>query len=344
MYFIYFIALSLSAVSDIFFLKNRAYKNLLYIFCIFWLIVLASTREHVGIDWKAYESMFYNQNELISQNIEIGYTYINNILKGLSFNVLLLLVASLSFLFISIFTYEFVFYKLIFLLVYFSDLFFYLNLSGMRQGIALALTLFSTFFIVRKKFVCFVITIIIACLFHKTAIFFILAYFVQYFKASFRNILLGAILSLAISTLFLGITDVASQLGYFRDIKLYTDQSYNDIYTLGDYIIGGIKRIMPLLLLLSVVRLKNLESNIFVKLYLVGLLCYFALYQSFPDVAVRLSLYFLVFDAVIYNYIFVYCKKNSMKMAYMLVVFILTAYKVYGYATLDGYDYQNIIW
>ncbi|HAM3189700.1 TPA: hypothetical protein IBI38_005076, partial [Escherichia coli] len=88
MYFIYFIALSLSAVSDIFFLKNRAYKNLLYIFCIFWLIVLASTREHVGIDWKAYESMFYNQNELISQNIEIGYTYINNILKGLSFNVL----------------------------------------------------------------------------------------------------------------------------------------------------------------------------------------------------------------------------------------------------------------
>ncbi|PHM22110.1 EpsG family protein [Xenorhabdus ehlersii] len=343
MYFIFFGIIALFAIGDIFFYQ-RAYKKILFIILTFWLIILAATRYQVGIDWSAYENMFHNQNELTSQNIEIGYSFIYRVMEGMNFNTVLLVISALSFVFLTLFINKFAYFKIVALLVYFTDLYFYLNLSGMRQGIALSLTLFSVIFIYQKRSWLFFLTIFVACLFHKTAIFFCLAYFFQYFKLSYKNIIIAIAISFLVSLFFITLTEIIAELGYFRNVGMYTDSTYNDTYSLGNYIAGGIKRLMPLLLLLFVCKIKEFENNLFVKLYFVGLLCFFTLYPSFPDIAVRLSLYYLAFDMIMYNLIFIHSKNISMKIFIMFILILMTGYKIYGYTNMEGYIYHNIIW
>lgn len=343
MYFIFFTVMALFAIGDVFFLQ-KSYKSFWYIIFTFWLIILAATRTQVGIDWDAYENMFYNQNELIVQNIELGYSFLNRMMDGMNFNLFVLLVSTIAFVFISLFVNKFAHYKIIVLLVYFSDLYFYLNLSGMRQGIALSLTLFSVIFIYNKQFLLFCLAILAACLFHKTAIFFGLAYFIQYFRVTYKNIFLGIAVAFIASLFFLVVTKVVAQLGYFRNVGMYTDSSYNDTYALSDYIVGGIKRLIPLCLLLFVSRLKNFENNIFVKLYFVGLLCFFTLYPSFPDIAVRLSLYYLVFDMMMYNLVFINARTVPLKVFCIIILLTIAGYKIYSYSNMEGYIYHNVLW
>lgn len=67
---------------------------------------------------------------------------------------------------------------LVFVSFRFSD--FYMN--AMRQGFSIAIVFYSIKFIFEKKPISFVAVIIVASLFHQSAIFFILAYLLQYFN------------------------------------------------------------------------------------------------------------------------------------------------------------------
>jgi len=341
MYFLIFSTLALFAVGDLFFYQ-RAYKKFWFYVLSVILILFAATRSEVGIDWAAYENMFYHQHELISQNIEIGYSVINNFTEGMSFNFTLLVISSLSFLFLMAFINKFAYFKIIALLVYFTDMYFYLNLSGMRQGIALSITLFSIVFIYQKRFLLFCLSIFVACLFHKTAIFFGVAYFSQYIRLTYKNIIIFSFLAFFGSLLFRALTPIIETLGYFRDVSLYTDSNYNSSFSQIDFLIGTCKRLIPLLMLLSVSKLKGLQDNIIVKLYFVGLLCFLSLYPSFPDIAVRLSLYYLALDMIIYNFIFLNARSIYLKLFFIFILLLLGFYKIYGYANMNGYIYNNI--
>ena len=67
---------------------------------------------------------------------------------------------------------------LVFVSFRFSD--FYMN--AMRQGVAIAIILFSFKYIVEKKPVNFVVTVLIASLFHKSAMIFLPAYLLQFIR------------------------------------------------------------------------------------------------------------------------------------------------------------------
>lgn len=335
--------MALFAIGDVFYF-NRTYSSVLFcVFC-FWLVVLAATRYHVGFDWPAYESMFYEQNGFEAQSIEVGYIFIYKLMEGMPFNAALLVIITISFFFLMLFIRKFSYFKVVAILVYFSDLYFYLNLSGMRQGIALSIALFSVVFVYKKQFVFFFFTIAVACLFHKTAIFFGLAYFVQYFNLTKKNMLIAITGSAIISLSFVTLSEFIADLGYFRNVEMYIDSDYNDTYTLAGFVVGGVKRLMPLVLLYLSCRFSDVRDNLFVKFYVVGLLCFFSLYSSFPDIAVRLSLYFLVFDMIIFNLIFIYAKNIKFKLFCMLVMIAMVGYKIYVYSITGGYIYNNIMW
>jgi hypothetical protein len=342
MYFLLYLLLAIIAFSDAFY-HRKAYQDLLTFFIVVVLVIFAATRSNVGLDWYAYENMYINQYELVSQNIEIGFASIYRLLDGLSYPWVLMIINILNFTLLICFLDKFSYYKNVALLVFFSDLFFYLNLSGMRQSIALSISLISIFFVVRKQLFFFAITIFIACLFHKTAIVFSLAYIVNYFKVGYRNILIASLCSFIIAGSFLTLSEYLSGLGYFRNVELYTDSAYNSTYSAMDYLLGCIKRVLPVILLLMIVPLRQVRDNIFLKLYLVGMFCYLALYPSFPDIAVRLSLYFLVYDMIIYGLILYNCKHLIQKIAFFSVLLLVTAYKINGYTTMEGYIYHNIL-
>jgi hypothetical protein len=341
MYFFVFSLIAIVAITDAYSIK-KAYQNLCFFFLILILVIFAATREKVGIDWNAYEFMFYNQSELVTQNIEAGFSLVYAVFSGLDFHWVILFINIINFIFLAFFLEKFVFYKNIALLIFFSDLFFYLNMSGMRQSIALAILLVSVIFIVRRKLLLFIFTVFCACLFHKTAIVFCLAYVINNIKLSYKNIFMALLLAILTALFFLKLTDYISTLGYFRNVELYTDSSYNEALGIGQYIVGSFKRLLPLLMLLTVRPLKTFSNDLFVKLYFVGLLCFLTLYPSFPDIAVRLSLYYLVFDMVIYSYVLMYTQKRSQKLIYLGFILSITAYKIYGYTMLDGYYYNNI--
>lgn len=342
MYFLLYGFIAIIAFFDVFF-HRKAYQDLLSISIVLILVFFAATRYDVGIDWAAYENMFYNQQELINQNIEIGFSSIYHLFEGTEYPWALAFINILNFILLFIFLNKSSEYKNLALLIFFSDLFFYLNLSGMRQSLALSISLISVIFAMRKQLLLFAITIFIACLFHKTAIVFSIAYLVNYFKLGYKNIFIGLLCTVLIAGTFLTLSQFLGGLGYFRNVELYTDSTYNSTFTVTDYIVGCLKRFLPIVLLISIAPLKEFKDNIFLKLYFVGLFCYLALYPSFPDIAVRLSLYFLVYDMVIYGMIFQRVKGLNKKLTIFSIVILITAYKIYGYTNMDGYVYQNIL-
>ena len=61
------------------------------------------------------------------------------------------------------------------------------NMNGMRQAVAMAICLFSYNYAKNKKLVPFLLVVFIAVLVHKTAIFFVLIYFISYLKFNIKS-------------------------------------------------------------------------------------------------------------------------------------------------------------
>lgn len=67
--------------------------------------------------------------------------------------------------------------------------------SGLRQAVAMAFLMWAFDFIVQKKLAFFLLAVIMATGFHRTAVTFSICYLVQYFKWSVQRVLLAAVIA-----------------------------------------------------------------------------------------------------------------------------------------------------
>lgn len=314
----------------------------LVIFCIL-LVLFAALRDGsvVGTDSPNY---FLNYKYSYWQT-EPGYKYLNyffgQILR-VNYNIFLFFLNGVSlFLMGKYFKNNAVFYVLP-ILIFYSDLYLYFNISGIRQGMAISFTCFSVYYAYTKQLKKFLFVILIAALFHVSALIFIFAYFLPH-----------KILKLKHSLILISVFIVVGLLGNFLSTKfeyLSTKADYYSKYQVQsstieiDYAVGIAKR--AIIVFLTFLFRKNLFKNsqfiYYFNIYLVGFLIFMSTYLISPDFGSRFSVYYTIIDCVLAG-LMLYLVKDVRKRFVIVTVFsLISIYKLVGYMNNDYYIYKFI--
>ncbi len=148
-------------------------------FIVLWSIqALRATT--VGTDLEGYLPDFLEiDTSYRAARYEPAYYYLNYIINhyiSLNDNIFLAIVSLITLLPISILYRDFSKSLILSYIIFASFILYHFTFSGLRQGLALAFISISYKYIVNRKFFKFIIYVIIAALFHKSAIIFLTAY------------------------------------------------------------------------------------------------------------------------------------------------------------------------
>lgn len=276
--------------------KNHIDKTLFFIssFCVF---VFSAIRFNVGWDYKAY---YYTiKNGLVTNIIDRG-EIINIALIDLSrklhFPFLYFILTSLIIVFsIYVLINKYSVNKWMSLILFVTFPLFYLNsMSVIRFFVALSISIFGLRYIEKKSFIKYLAVIFIATLFHKTALFCIVFYFVD--KINFNR--LQYILFLCCSPLF-GLLFKFTTLKFFPVYQNYFNKANNQ---------EGTKAIIIIVFvgIISTLCLKYIKENkaatMYFKFYFIGM-CIYLLFASYGTLGHRLSLYGTIYLILLIPYL-----------------------------------------
>lgn len=323
------------------FLRSSQNSKLSFILILVVLFFLSLLRFEVGADWHAYLAFYTGSGPV--EDTELGYRFLNNSFAKLDLPYFTFLAA------VSFITLAFIYnsvkdmrYKAIILFVYFSELFLYYNFSGMRQGLAIAITLFATRFIVSREFIKFSSLVLLASTFHVSALVFFIAYFIYDYKITRKSIVF---LFFIIICSFLFVDNIIGLILQIVDNRhLYY---YLAIAEVGDsnavnFIIGLLKRsvILIVFLLLPNCKKNDHRLNGLVKIYAIGFIFYALFYTVNEDVGARLSSYFLFMDILFFSIFFQLNIDIKYKLMMFFCIVSMYMYKLYGYSQLPEYTYK----
>lgn len=179
----YFISCFLLSISDFVVRRRRVFSaTILSLSFLLFLFPLALRHELVGIDTWAYyrifEVIFYEDDPFLRLRYEPGYTFINLAVKyfggGPEFVIMISAVASLLPFFYVIIKYSRSYLASASILCGVGVYGFMFN--GVRQAIAMGIVFFAFHLILRKKYLISFFFILIASMFHFTAIIFVFSY------------------------------------------------------------------------------------------------------------------------------------------------------------------------
>lgn len=196
-YFLYLLLILGAVFQANLFKSKKGVRN----YCIFAFILIAGLlafrHPSMGVDLKYGQTTGYLGGfQIIGKsgwdkvlhsdfkNYERGYVIFCKLLYYINDNQQTLLIACAV---ISVGAVSYLIYKysknlLLSYLIYLGLPVFLINYSGMRQTVAIAITMFSYTFIRNKKIIPFVLTVLLASTFHSSAIIFLAAYPVYYLK------------------------------------------------------------------------------------------------------------------------------------------------------------------
>ena len=161
-------------------------KRLKYIFisiATLQLILLLSLRHStIGIDVPGYVSFFKRSilSSTIDHRFELGYKALNNIIGILTNNeqIFLTIVAILSIAPVGRFIYKYSKMPFLSFTIYIAFNYYAFTFSGLRQAISYAIIFISYDYIKDRKLMKFLICVLCASLFHKSALIFLPAYYI----------------------------------------------------------------------------------------------------------------------------------------------------------------------
>lgn len=312
-YFITFILLAFFSLSQ--FIKEiNNIRLLLFIFSTLHLIAFAGFRKAgVGFDDFNYVEVFQNVHQILDPiegrlyyslkdlHMEYGYVFLNSLIRYFtdSYTVLFFIVASISVGINSLNYYKLSKYPFLVQLLYFSHYYLLRDMNQIRAGIASAIILFTIYTIYEKKTLKTITLILLASLFHMSAIIAVLPLFVSIFFKKWemaldrKKIILLLAISVIIGSQGMGhlLTKSLPDLGVLT-IKLnpYLEwEEYN--YALGLLDITNIKNISILLILLLLwnrLERKVQYFHILILFFVLGV-CFRLAFNDFAIIAGRMS-------------------------------------------------------
>ena len=175
--------------------NNQRIKKLFISIAILQLfIILALRKSTVGVDISGYIRQFYyisysTFNDILLLRHEIGYKLLVKFISFITNNeqIFLAIIGGLSIMPIGRFIYKYSKMPFLSFALYISFNFYAFIFSGLRQAIAISIICISYDYIREQKLFKFLVTVILAALFHKSAIFFIPAYAISKIKLNKKS-------------------------------------------------------------------------------------------------------------------------------------------------------------
>lgn len=340
--------LSLGFILFIFAFLDKAFgffqkKIIIFLFCSIF-VVLGGIRWNTGTDWLPYYDGFMNSSNyydavLSPYSFEWGYGILNYIIFNLtnSYTVFLVfftfLKVCIKYKFLT--QKEFLGYSLLSLYLYFC--YALGDIVSTRQLLAVSFTLYSTLFIVKRKFFIFLIFVFLATLIHKSAIIFIFSYYIYWLNIK-REMLIGVffsslILSVIFSTFSVSniyipiISDLSIFSSYQDKIETYSELGstvYGSIDSTSTNLLGYLKKIF---IMLPFLFLRKEADTIHARLFnliVFGSVIYFV-FGSIASDFKRLGAYFDILEIIVYPYL-IYTISNKKTRYILLFLFCLIMY------------------
>lgn len=250
----------------------------------------------VGTDTFNYINMFwaakYGSFETIYGRLEIGYKICIQLLgkSGLSAQFQFIFVALLISISLGSFSKKWSSKPILVIFFYITLGLYSFNLTAIRQSIAMAICLFSFRYIYEKKIIYYLLIILIAMTFHKSAIFFAPAYFVANRRVNTFNLLTFTVFSMIIIVFSETIiTNVSSIFDVHYGIER-TNNGY--IFLLVVFVITALSFVYRNQLLM-----KNPKNIFFFNLNLVSMMLWVMRLSS--RTVERVSFYYLIASIII---------------------------------------------
>jgi hypothetical protein len=363
-YFIVFCIILFFATLDYNKNLNQQSRDLAFfiLFMAFWLI--AGLRYETGVDWPYYDSYFRDirlipvlrdaLNLKFYDQYEFGYILLNAVLRVVTPNVqwLWILIAFVTnlLLFSSIRKYSG--HIFLSLLLYFTTIYFILDMSGIRQCIALNIFLFSLRYVQRRQFSEYLLLILVAALFHMTSLMLIPVYFILKTEFKSRVLVIFVFAGVLISILQVEWIDFfLDRVSGYIGMEAITNKIYR--YSMrSDARVYGIGFILNLLIFLFIIyKRKELADqkmfNIFLNIYVAGLFFYYFTWEL-NEFSSRLRLYFLAGNIVLFTQFFdVFRRKLNRSIVFLFIVFYSLFYGrtyLFGLPEALAYTpYQNYV-
>jgi transmembrane protein EpsG len=251
--------------------KNKIASNILISISFLLIAGFSAIRYHVGTDYGSYE-LYFNGSYI--QKMEPGYHILNVIFYGYP-NGFYAVIAIATLL-----TYFFLFKALNNQGVLFFGLFFYILLfyaltnTFIRQGISAAIFLYSLRFILQRKFLKYLLLIILASTFHLSSLILIPVYLLNHINLSKKKLLFIIFISTALIflgsnyfSLFIEYILLIPQYGFYLSTQ-YIESDNNTGLGILLKVLSGIIIIWNI----DKIRLSNPKSNLFINIYMIGIL------------------------------------------------------------------------
>lgn len=315
----------------------------LTVFCVV-LVLFAGLRDGsvVGTDSPQY---FLNYKYNFWET-EYGYKYLNLFFSNylqLNYNIFLLFLNGISLFLIGKYIKINSVYYILPLFIFYSDLYLYFNISGVRQAMALSFVCFSMYYAFNKNLKVFLLFIFLASMFHVSSLVFLFAYFVPQVSLKLKHILFIIIGLVGIA--YVG--DLLSTRFEYLSKKAdyYTEYQEKSENIQVAYTIGILKR--SIIIILALIYKKYLFSDkrfiYFFNLYLVGLLIFISTYLISPDFGVRFGVYYTIHESVLVGLMLFLVKDIRKRLIIVTIFSLVCIYKLTGYSENEYYIYKSII-
>lgn len=310
-----------------------------YVFIVVLMALVGGLRYKVGPDWPGYlygydyiqqSSIFDFFTTVNLVGFERGYVLLNYIVGLFGTEVwlfqLVLISLSLYLKTSTIFKYnQFAYLPLLF---YFMPLFFFEDVIQIRQGFATGICVYSVRYIIDKKLWFFLLTVLLAYQFHKTALIFLPAYFIVNSKIDFTVLCLltGFFILTAPLGLSKGIVPLLSLLpidAVENGYNAYQGTGYTDAAGFSFNDIVKVSTFFVMILYNKQVCEKDTTYTVFRDLYLVSL-CLYYFFRMEAIYSIRLSGYYAFFFGFVVAKI-VYSQLNQ-KVSYLILTMIVLLY------------------
>lgn len=314
--------------------KNNKYKKVLLFFLFSNIIIFSSLRWEVGHDWQGYYNYFKDltQNDFyFFDGVNWGYSILNYIFSIFqNYNIFLffytLISLTLLYKFIDFFSHNIYLSFTIYLIQYFLVL----GLGQLRQGLAIAIVVYSFIFYFKKKYSLFLLFNLIAFSFHGASIIFLLFPIVD----RFINFKKNTIILVTSFTLILGQTNIIKNIitnfmqklnydaFYINRIKIYLNSIYGE--SIETYL-GLFERLLILILIIYFINKLDNKEILLSKLYFLGANIYFLLFQI-GIFAGRFGVFFKFVDIVLIPSLIIKFKvdKNLKRILIFIYILIIT--------------------
>jgi len=324
-------------------IKHSKISSFFYILVFIYLIIFNGFRYEVGGDWFNYSAYFDNVLPYIDfSNIifhdDPGYWLLALVMYKLEWNMIGVDVVVSIIFFIGLYKLlKYQPYTWLGLAVAFPYFIVVVSMGYVRQAAAIGFIMIGISYLEDKKFIRYVIMVILAITFHKTAI--IILGFGAFYQKKGRFFKL-------IALLFIGIAVWFSFMSSEFD-KLYTNYIIAGMYSYGALIrliMNGISAII--IFYFRKIWKFYFNDYMFWKIFAIGALSMFVLMPLSSTVADRLGLYFLPLQIVVFSRLPVLIKRNSFYIKTVIIIYYFSVLLVWLNFAVNAFTwlpYQNFL-